>query len=291
MVKAALPLMMHYLRQPKATYVAAFLLGALLALVAVKPARAAETFRLDRIAIVQFSLAPDNQLQLRHGILSVDGQIAWRASHLLPRPVGLRPEALNRPLVRVDSWLAYYNLGYGAVSAFELLDGSVKLFVGDDAYFAVAPSPDALLANGPLINLSTRAHLPAGNGAAIAGFVIEDRARTVLIRAVGPTLRKFGVGAFVGNPRLNVTRQAQVILANDDWASGPEAGDIRRAAARVGAFALDEGSGDAASLVLLSPGAYSVHVSSADPNAPAGEVLIEIYPVPDDFFLTAARQE
>lgn len=282
--------MMHLLRQPKATYVAAFLLGALLALLAAKPARAAGNFRLDRLAIEQFAPAPDNQLQLRHGILTVDGQIAWRATVLLPRPAGLRPEALHRPLVRVDSWLAYYRLGSGAVSAFEILDGAVKLFVGDDAYYAVAPSRDTLLANGPLINLSTRAHLPAGNGAAIAGFVIEDRARTVLIRAVGPTLRKFGVGAFVANPRLSVTHQAQTILANDDWSSGPEADDIRRAAARVGAFALDEGSRDAASLVILAPGAYSVHVSSADANAPAGEVLIEIYPVPDDFYLTATAR-
>ena len=281
---------MYFLRQPRARYLATFLLGALLALIAARPIRATETFRLDRIAIVQFSLSPDDQLQLRNGILFVDGRIAWRASHLLPRPAGLRPEALNRPLVRVGSWLAYYNLGYGAVSAFTLLDGSVRFHVGDDSFHAVAPSEDALLANGPLINLSTRAHLPAGGGAAIAGFVIEDRARTVLIRAVGPTLRQFGIGSFVGNPRLSVTRQARTILANDDWSGGPEAGDIRRAAVRVGAFALEEGSRDAASLVILGPGAYSVHVDSADSHGPAGEVLIEIYTVPDDFFLTATTQ-
>ena len=37
---------------------------------------------------------------------------------------------------------------------------------------------------------------------------------------------------------------------------------------------------------ILGPGAYSVHVDSAEANAPAGEVLIEIYTVPDDFFLS-----
>lgn len=282
--------MIHLPLPTRASRLTLHLLGALLALLAARPTRAAETLRLDRIAIVQFSPAPDDQLQLRHGILFVDGRIAWRASHVLPRPAGLRPEALNRPLVHVDSWLAYYNLGYGAVAAFEILDGSVRHFVGDDAFLAVAPSQDTLLANGPLINLSTRAHLPAGNGAAIAGFVIEDRARTVLIRAVGPTLRKFGIGAFTGNPRLSVTREARTILANDDWTAGPEAGDIRRAAARVGAFALDEGSRDAATLAILGPGAYSVHVDSADANTPAGEVLIEIYTVPDDFFLSDTTQ-
>jgi hypothetical protein len=275
---------MHTLRHPKATYLAAFLLGALLALIAARPVRAGETFRLDRIAIVQYTLAPDEQLQLRNGVLSVDNTIAWRATFLTPRPANLRPEALNRPLVRVDAWLAYYGLGNGALAGFEVLDGAAKLFVGDQDYFAVAPSQDTLLANGPLINLSTRAHLPAGNGAAIAGFVIEGRARTVLLRAVGPTLQQFGIGSFTANPRLRVMHQAQTVVANDDWASGPEAGDIRLAATRVGAFALDANSRDAACLVILAPGAYSVHVDSADPNAPAGEVLVEIYTVPDDFF-------
>jgi hypothetical protein len=281
--------MHHPLRHPTATYLAAFLLGALLALIAVRPARAAEPFRLDRIAIVQFSLAPADQLQVRRGVLTLSQGIAWRGTSTQARPANLRPEVLDRPLVRVDAWLAYYNLGSLALAGFEVLDGSQKFFVGEDAYFAVAPSRETLLANGPLVNLSTRAHLPNGNGAVIAGFVIEDRARTVLVRAVGPTLRKFGIGAFIGNPRLSVTRDARVVLTNDDWSASPDAGDLRLAAARVGAFALDEGSRDAASLVILAPGAYSVHVESADPNAPAGEVLVEIYTVPDDFFYSAAQ--
>lgn len=280
-------LMHHPLRHPKATYRAAFLLGALLALIAIRPVRAAEPFRLDRIGIVQISAASADQLQLRRGVLSLGNAIAWRGTFTQARPANLNPQLLNRPLVRVDAWLAYLNLGSNATAGFEILEGAQKFWVGEDSYFAVGVSRDTLVANGPLINLSTRSYLPAGGTAVIAGFVIEDRARTVLVRAVGPTLRKFGIGAFVGNPRLSVTRDGQVVTANDDWATGPDAAAIRLAATRVGAFPLDEGSRDAACLVILAPGAYSVQVESADPNAPAGEVLVELYPVPDDFFFSA----
>ena len=152
----------------------------------------------------------------------------------------------------------------------------------------MAPSPDALLANGPVINLSTRAYLQAGTGAVVAGFVINERARTVLIRVVGPTLGRFGIGSFIANPSLSVKQNGRTILANDDWSGSPDWDDVRRAAAHVAAFPRDEGSRDAASLVILAPGAYTVIAESADPSRPAGDVLVEIYTVPDDFFLSAA---
>jgi hypothetical protein len=272
----------------RSTYFASFVLGALIALVAATAARSAELFRLDRIGIVHYSAAPDGSLLRRNGVLSVDGQIAWRGTQSLPRPANVSNEALNRPLVHVDAWSAYHNLGYGAVSSFEILVGAVKFWVGDQAYYAVAPSQDTLLADGPVINLSTRAHLPAGTGAVVAGFVIDERPRTVLIRAVGPTLGRFGIGSFIANPSLTVRQNGRAILANDDWSGSPARDDVRRAAAHVAAFPLDEGSRDAASLVILAPGAYTVIVESAAPTRPAGDVLVEIYMVPDTFFLSAA---
>lgn len=56
------------LRSPKVTYLAAFVLGAVIALLIATPARSAEPFRLDRLAIVRFVSAADNQLILRHGV-------------------------------------------------------------------------------------------------------------------------------------------------------------------------------------------------------------------------------
>jgi hypothetical protein len=276
------------MRSIKTTYFASFLLGAVIALIGAASARSADLFRLDRIAIVQYAAAPDGSLLRRNGVLAAAGGITWRGTQSLPRPANFRDETLNRPLVHVDAWSAYHNLGFGAVSSFEILEGAVKFWAGENAYFAVGVSRDTLLANGPLINLSTRAHLPAGTGAVVAGFVIEERPRTVLIRAVGPTLARFGIGSYAGNPALTLRQNGRMLLANDDWSGQAEKDDVRRAAAHVGAFPLDEGSRDAASLVILAPGAYTVIVESADSSRPAGDVIVEIYTVPDTFFLSAA---
>ena len=63
---------MNPLRSPKSTYVAAFLLGGLIGLLVAAPARAAEPFRVDRIPIVRFTALPNDQLQLRTGVLNSD---------------------------------------------------------------------------------------------------------------------------------------------------------------------------------------------------------------------------
>ncbi len=47
----------------------------------------------------------------------------------------------------------------------------------------------------------------------------------------------------------------------------------------VGAFALDAGSKDAATLSLVQPGAYTIQVVAAT-AAPTGEALVEVYEVP-----------
>lgn len=56
------------LRSPKVTYLAAFVLGAVIALLIATPARSAEPFRLDRLAIAQFMPTADNRLMLRQGV-------------------------------------------------------------------------------------------------------------------------------------------------------------------------------------------------------------------------------
>ncbi|MDP3071399.1 MAG: hypothetical protein Q8N18_14000 [Opitutaceae bacterium] len=271
--------------QAKATLLAPLFIAALLAFTAGSSAQAAEPFRLDRIAIVQFSNDGTGYLQLRNGVLTLDNHIAWRSTQAGALPENLPAAALNRPLVSLQSWQAYRALGAEAVSAFKVLDGAGIFWVGPIGYLAVAPSQDVLPANGLLVNLSTRTQLASGNNAVIAGFVVGERARTVLIRAVGPTLQKFGLGAPVITPSLTLRRDGQIIAQNESWSASPQAAELRRAAARVGAFALDEGSRDAATLVILGPGAYTVQVGSSIPVQSVKDVLVEIYTIPDDFFL------
>ncbi|MEI8257425.1 MAG: hypothetical protein WCJ30_17260, partial [Deltaproteobacteria bacterium] len=73
-----------------------------------------------------------------------------------------------------------------------------------------------------LINVSARAQVGTGDGVLIAGFVIDGTAsRTVLIRAVGPTLGAYGVGGALADPQLELTHTVSgatvVVASNDNW--------------------------------------------------------------------------
>jgi hypothetical protein len=84
------------------------------------------------------------------------------------------------------------------------------------------------------------------------------------------------VGGTVANPQLAVFRGQAQIGVNDDWG-----GAVRLSAAftQVGAFALAPDSKDAAVLVTLDPGAYTVQVGGV--GGATGVALIEVYEVPE----------
>lgn len=274
---------MNLSRSAKSELVAAFLLGGLIALLFVTPARSAEAFRLDRLAIVRFSPTPDGRLLRQEGVLDLAGDIAWRGTQNIARPANAQEWALNRTLVLVDAWLAFHRLGGNATANFEIRGGSVHVPFGDEVFMAVGVSPFARTSNGNLVNISTRARLRDGE-TVIAGFVVEDRPRTVLVRAVGPSLARFGVSNAHPDPWLAVKRGNQTIAGNDDWSNQPNSDRIVAAAAHVGAFPLDTAAFDGAVLVILPPGAYTVQVASDLVNVRSRDVLIEVYSVPEDIF-------
>jgi hypothetical protein len=85
------------------------------------------------------------------------------------------------------------------------------------------------------------------------------------------------VGA-LSDTLIKIVQNDTVIATNDDWGSSANVAAIEQAAADVGAFAISRSSKDAAVLIELSAGPYSV-VSEAPPGE-AGKVLMEIYQVP-----------
>lgn len=129
------------------------------------------------------------------------------------------------------------------------------------------------------VNISTRAQLTGTGDGLIVGFVIGGTSsRSVLMRAIGPTLAFFGVADPLPRPSLSVFRGTTVIASNDDWNINDP---VRLTAAfdRVGAFRLQGGtSRDAALLVTLAPGAYTLQVTGA--GGSAGTVVVEAYEVP-----------
>jgi hypothetical protein len=125
-----------------------------------------------------------------------------------------------------------------------------------------------------LTNVSTLAFVGTGDNALTAGFVISgDAPKRLLIRAVGPGLAPFSVANRLADPQLSVVPLGGLPLAtNDDW---PNIASVQSAFATAGAFALTPGSKDAALVITLDPGGYTVVVSGA--NATTGTALVEIY--------------
>ncbi len=130
--------------------------------------------------------------------------------------------------------------------------------------------------NPRLLNLSTRADVGAGENALIAGFVLTGtQPRRVLIRAIGPSLAAFGVTGALADPVLTLYRGATVLATNDDWEISRSGAAIAVTAQRVGAFALEAASLDAALLTTLPPGPYTVVVTGVDDAT--GIALVEVY--------------
>lgn len=134
-------------------------------------------------------------------------------------------------------------------------------------------------ANGRTTNLSTRVFLRGGDGGYVGGFVVTGPAyKRMLLRAVGPTLGTLGVAECLPDSVLTVFSGQNIVATNDRWDAGENAVVVAAAAKSVGAFALVPDSEDAALLVTLPPGAYTVEVKGH--GDAEGLVLFEIYDVP-----------
>ncbi|MCX6956126.1 MAG: immunoglobulin domain-containing protein [Verrucomicrobia bacterium] len=125
-----------------------------------------------------------------------------------------------------------------------------------------------------LINLSVRKDV----GAVLTmGFVIGGATgKTMLVRAIGPTLAAFGVGGTMADPKVELFDSTGKSLAlNDNW-GGTAA--LSGAFTDTGAFALGTTSADAALLITLAPGNYTAQVTVA--TGTTGVALVEVYEVP-----------
>lgn len=131
-----------------------------------------------------------------------------------------------------------------------------------------------------LINLSSRGFVTADGEALINGFVLAGQVpHRLLIRGIGPGLAALGVSNALRDPQLQLRdRTGALVATNNDWGMADNANALQAAALTVSAFALADGSRDAALLLDLPAGAYSVQLSAADGGAGVG--LLEIYELP-----------
>lgn len=94
-------------------------------------------------------------------------------------------------------------------------------------------------------------------------MITGTASRKVLIRAVGPSLARFGVAGVLAAPRLEVfNREGYRSAVVAAWSERPEVGEIRAAAF----------------IATLTPGAWTIQVSSL--NNTTGTALVEVYDLP-----------
>lgn len=154
---------------------------------------------------------------------------------------------------------------------------------GDTTGLALAEVYEATPAGGfiattpRLANVSARTQVGLGGDILIAGFTIGGSTeKTLLLRAIGPTLAGFGVAGALADPRLELYSSSGLsIIANDNWVPSATLATVTTS---VGAFALPTGSRDASLLITLPPGSYTTQVSGV--GASTGVALVEVYEVP-----------
>ncbi len=128
-----------------------------------------------------------------------------------------------------------------------------------------------------LTGLSTRGYVPAG-GSLTPGFYLRGSgSKSIIVRAVGPSLSNYGVTNPLSDPRMDliVAGGSMPLLSNDDWGFNANLPALRAAMP----FPLAEGSKDAAALVTLSTTTnfgYTVRIVPSG-AATSGIAMAEVY--------------
>jgi hypothetical protein len=153
--------------------------------------------------------------------------------------------------------------------------GVYSLLGGPTPFVATGINLD-VAAVGNVGVFSTRVDLAAGAATVNTAFVVTGRnAKNLLIRAVGPTLKNFGIANPVARPRIRFFDS-----------TGKEISFVHPAVVNMdaffkslGAFPLVAGGSDAFEYAAFPPGTYTILVS--DDNGQGGTVLVEAYEYSD----------
>ena len=126
---------------------------------------------------------------------------------------------------------------------------------------------------GPRVqNLSTRGLVASGDNVLINGFIIRGTdPRTVILRALGPSLSGFGVPNALPDPVLSLYNSSGTLIAtNDNWQS-----DIGSVFLEQNGYAPSNPAEAATLQPNLAPGAYTMVVTGK--NITQGISLAEVY--------------
>ena len=210
----------------------------------------------------------------------------------------LIPVGSTTPLLTNDDWGTNANLpAMRAAMPFPLAEGSkdaaalttlstatnlgytVRIVPSGAATagIALAEVYDLDAATSPVrfASLATRGFTGTGENILTPGIIITgDGPKQLLIRAVGPTLASYGVGGVLADPQFRVVPLGRdfAVASNDNW-GGTAA--LQAAFLQTYAFPLPTDSRDAAVIVRLPPGGYTIQATGVGDTT--GNVLVEVY--------------
>lgn len=131
--------------------------------------------------------------------------------------------------------------------------------------------PTLAFTQSQLINLSTRGWAGSGGNEMIAGFIIANGSKTVVVRAEGPSLTAYGVPLALADPTLTLYSGQTVIAYNDDWQNSVQAAVIQATGLAP------THPRESAILATLPPGPYTAVVRGL--NNTSGNALVGVFAV------------
>jgi hypothetical protein len=149
------------------------------------------------------------------------------------------------------------------------IDGAKSLYDTGPAYLSAPPAPN-------LVNVSTRASVAPGDDALIGGFIVQgSQPATVILRAIGHSLRAQGITAPLTDPVIELHSSTGAIVAsNDDWITANQNAET------IASYHLDPAnSRESALLATLNPGSYTavIHAFDNGDGDLSGTALFELF--------------
>jgi hypothetical protein len=133
------------------------------------------------------------------------------------------------------------------------------------------PTPTPSPSGSHFANISTRLDVGTGNNVMIAGFIVSgSQSKTIIVRALGPTLGSYGVANALNDPMLELHDSSGATIAtNDDWQTGSQTSQISSSGYAP------SNSNEPALIATLPAGAYTAIVRGY--NNSTGVALVEVY--------------
>ncbi len=180
--------------------------------------------------------------------------------------------------LRLGAFALTPNTSLDAALVTTIAGGRTVQVSGPTAGTVIVEAYDAGAGNAArFTSVAARNLVGTGGDVLIAGFTVDGTgSKNLLIRAAGPSLGALGVPGTLVDPKLEIFTATAVpvkVAENDNFA-----GAVDTLARTLGGFGFVPGARDAAILVSLPAGGYTVQVSGL--NNGTGEAIIEVYEVP-----------